>query len=120
MDIPAGLRLNLSSCAGEQISIVDVHLAAWLHELVTLSGGDARDNGIAAISRLEEHVGGGFALAKDAVPRAVPAVPAAASRSSSNPVTPVTATEPPKPKLAVLWDALTERPSWQKVFGVKG
>ncbi|KAH9046249.1 hypothetical protein EDB84DRAFT_1466864 [Lactarius hengduanensis] len=100
---------------GEQISIVDVHLAAWLHELVTLSGGDTRDNGIAAISRLEAHVGGGFTLAKDAVT----AVPATAPRSSSNPVTPATATEP-KPKLAVLWDTLTERPSWQKVFGVRG
>lgn len=99
---------------GEQISIVDVHLAAWLHELVTLSGGDTRDKGIAAISRLEAHVGGGFTLAKDAVT----AVPATAPRSSSNPVTPVTATDP-KPKLAVLWDTLTERPSWQKVFGVR-
>ncbi|KAH9178693.1 hypothetical protein EDB89DRAFT_1927998 [Lactarius sanguifluus] len=101
---------------GEQISIVDVHLAAWLHELVTLSGGDTRDNGIAAISRLEAHVGGGFTLAKDAVT----AVPAMAPRSGSNPATPATAIEPPKPKLAVLWDTLTERPSWQKVFGVRG
>ncbi|KAH9081630.1 hypothetical protein EDB83DRAFT_2333937 [Lactarius deliciosus] len=101
---------------GEQISIVDVHLAAWLHELVTLSGGDTRDNGIAAISKLEVHVGGGFTLAKDAVT----AVPATTPRSSSNPVTSATATEPPKPKLAVLWDTLTERPSWQKVFVVRG
>jgi len=100
---------------GEQISIVDVHLAAWLHELVTLSGGNARDNGIAAISRLEEHIGGGFALAKEA---AVPAAGTAAPRSSSNPMASATATEPPKSKLAVLWDALAERPSWQKVFGL--
>jgi glutathione S-transferase len=100
---------------GEQISIVDVHLGAWLHELVTLSGGDARGNGIAAISRLEEYIGGGFALAKE---DAVPAVSAAAPRPSSNPVTSAKGTEPPKSKLAVLWDALTERPSWQKVFGV--
>jgi len=101
---------------GEQISIVDVHLAAWLHEVVTLSGGDARNNGIEAISRLEEHVGGGFALAKDAV-TAVPTTP----RASSNPTTSATATEPlTTTKLAVLWDTLTERLSWQKVFGVKG
>lgn len=92
-----------------------MHLGAWLRELVTLSGGDARDNGIAAISKLEEHIGGGFALAKDA---AVPALLAAAPRPSSNPVASATAAEPPKSKLAVLWDALTERPSWQKVFGV--
>lgn len=101
---------------GEQISIVDVHVAAWLHELVTLSGGDARDKGIDAISKLEEHVGGGFALAKGAVP-AAPATP----RPSSNPITSGTATETATAaKLAVLWDVLSERPSWQKVFGVLG
>jgi hypothetical protein len=95
---------------------VDVHLAAWLHEVVTLSGGDARNNGIEAISKLEEHVGGGFALAKDTVPAAVPATP----RPSSSITTSATATEPPTTKLAILWDALIERLSWQKVFGVKG
>jgi len=100
---------------GEQISIVDVHLAGWLYELVILSGGDARNNGIEAISKLEEHVGGGFALAKDTVP-AVPAAP----RPSSNTPTSTTATKPPTAKLAILWDALSERPSWQRVFGVKG
>ena len=113
--IPHWTYPDLFLCAGEQISIVDVHLAAWLHELVTLSGGDARNNGIEVISRLEEHVGGGFALAKDAVP-AVPTTP----RPSSNAATSATATEPSTTKLAVLWDALAERPCWQKVFGVKG
>jgi glutathione S-transferase len=98
---------------GEQISIADVHIAAWLHELVTLSGGTARDKGIEAISKLEEHVGGGFALAKGAAP-AVSAGP------RPNPITSGTATETPTAaKLVVLWDALSERPSWQKAFGVK-
>lgn len=92
-----------------------MHLAAWLHELVTLSGGDAQGNGISAISSLEEHIGGGFALPKE---EAIPAVAAAAPRPSSNPMISATGTELPKSKLAVFWDALTERSSWQKVFGV--
>ena len=92
-----------------------MHLAAWLHELVTLSGGDARDHGLAAISKLEGHIGGGFALAKE---DAVPAAGTAGPRASSNPMTSATVGEPPKSKLAVLWDALAERLSWQKVFGV--
>lgn len=94
---------------------MDVHLAGWLYELVALSGGNARDNGTEAISKLEGHVGGGFALAKDTVP-AVPVAP----RPGSNPTTSATTTKPPTAKLAILWDALSERPSWQKVFGVKG
>lgn len=91
---------------------MDVHVAAWLHELVTLSGGNARDKGTEAISRLEEHVGGGFALTKVAVPPAVPTTP------RPNPITSGTATETATAaKLAILWDALSERLSWQKVFG---
>ncbi|KAI9509084.1 hypothetical protein F5148DRAFT_1190243 [Russula earlei] len=98
---------------GEQISVVDVHLAAWLHELVILTGGSARDNGTVAIARLEEHVGGGFAFTKD-----VPSLPASASpTTSSEGPPPAPAATGPRPKLAVLWDALASRPSWQKVFG---
>ncbi|KAF8506674.1 hypothetical protein F5888DRAFT_1791086 [Russula emetica] len=97
---------------GEQISIVDVHLAAWLHELVILSGGSARDSGTMAMARLEEHVGGGFAFAKDVV---LP-LPGA-SLDGSGPAPTTTAA---KAKLAVVWDALASRPSWQKVFGVEG
>ncbi|KAI0257113.1 hypothetical protein BJV78DRAFT_1160327 [Lactifluus subvellereus] len=100
---------------GEQISIVDIHLTAWLHELVILSGGNTQDSGAVAIARLEEHVGGGFAFTKDAVP-AVPAASVPRTTSSEG-----TAPAPPlEPKLAVLWDALAGRPSWQKVFDVKG
>jgi hypothetical protein len=100
------------SRAGEQVSIVDVHLAAWLHELVTLSGGSAQDSGAAAMARLEEHVGGGFAFAKDVV---IP-LPGATTDGS----VPAPTTTAAKAKLAVLWDALASRPSWQKVFGVEG
>jgi hypothetical protein len=88
-----------------------VHLAAWLHELVVLSGGSARDSGSVAMARLEEHVGGGFAFAKDV---ALPLPGASLDGSELAP----TATAA-KAKLAVVWDALASRPSWQKVFGVE-
>jgi len=94
------------------VSVVDVHLAAWLHELVILSGGSAQDSGTAAIARLEEHVGGGFAFAKDVV-LPLPGV----SLDGSGPAP--TTTTAAKAKLAVVWDALASRPSWQKVFGVE-
>ncbi|KAI0308231.1 hypothetical protein B0F90DRAFT_1681198 [Multifurca ochricompacta] len=102
---------------GEQISIVDVHLAAWLHELVILSGGTAQDSGVVAMSRLEEHVGGGFAFAKEGVSEAPTA---AGATTSSDGSTPALATTGSKSKLAALWDALAGRPSWQNVFGIRG
>jgi hypothetical protein len=101
-------------CAGEQISIVDVHLAAWLRALVTLSGGSIRDSGTAAIARLEEHVGGRAAFTKDVVT-------ASASRttdSDGSATAPTTTAS--RPRLAVLWDALATRSSWQQVFGADG
>jgi len=107
--------LAMPFALGEQISIVDIHLAAWLHELVILSGGSFRDSGNVAIARLEEHVGGGFALAKDVAPPQPVSAPR--TTSSDGPAAASTATAP-KSKLAVLWDALAARSSWQKVFGV--
>jgi hypothetical protein len=94
------------------MSIVDLHLAAWLHEIVILSGGSARDSGDVAVARLEEHVGGGFAFTKEVV---LP-LPTTGSDGSG----PAPTTTAVKAKLAVLWDALALRPSWQKVFGVEG
>lgn len=88
-----------------------MHLAGWLHELVILSGGSGRDSGTVATARIEEHVGGGFAFAKDVV---IPLPAAGLDGSGPGPTTTVT-----RAKLAVLWDALASRPSWQKVFGVE-
>jgi len=102
---------------GEQISIVDLHLAAWLCELVILSGGSVRDSGTVAIARLEEHVGGGFALAKDVAPPQLAPVPR--SMGSEGPA-PASTASAPKSKLAVLWDALAARTSWQKVLSNLG
>jgi hypothetical protein len=97
-----------------------VHLAAWLHELVILSGGNAQESGEVAIARLEEHVGGGFVFTKNALP-VVPASAAVPRTTSLEGKAPTPPTTGPKSKLVVLWDTLAERPSWQKVFGgVKG
>jgi hypothetical protein len=65
-----------------------------------------------AMARLEEHVGGGFAFAKDVV------LPLAGASLDGAGVAPTTTAA--KAKLAVVWDALASRPSWQKVFGVEG
>jgi hypothetical protein len=94
-----------------------MHLAAWLHELVILSGGNAQESGGVAIARLEGHVGGGFAFVKDAV--SVPASTAMPRATNLEEIAPTPSTTGAKPKLAVVWDALAERPSWKKVFGVK-
>ena len=89
-----------------------MHLAAWLHELVILSGGSARDSGAVAMARVEEHVGGGFSFAKDVV-LPLPGM----TVDGSGPAPTATAA---KAKLAVVWDALASRPSWQRAFGVEG
>lgn len=97
---------------GEQISVVDVHLAAWLAWLVELSGGSTQDSGAVAIAKLEEHVGGGFALPKDTV---APGARATGSEAA----TPTQAATAPAAKLAVIWDTVKERPSWQKILGTR-
>ncbi|KII86468.1 hypothetical protein PLICRDRAFT_144201 [Plicaturopsis crispa FD-325 SS-3] len=83
---------------GDQFSLVDIHLAAWLAHLVALSGGDASDDGATAIGKLEAHAG--IALPKDA------AVQDSAQRPDA----------PQQSKLAVFWTAVKEKPSWQKVY----
>ncbi|KAF5385320.1 hypothetical protein D9615_001504 [Tricholomella constricta] len=50
---------------GDQFSIADLHLASWLARLVRLAGGAYVDDGDTAIGKLEAHIGGSFALAKD-------------------------------------------------------
>ncbi|KAJ7071053.1 hypothetical protein C8F01DRAFT_1108877, partial [Mycena amicta] len=46
---------------GEQFSIADISLAAWLRKIVQLAGGGAGDEGLAT---LEGHIGGGFVFEK--------------------------------------------------------
>ncbi|KAF5375009.1 hypothetical protein D9758_000305 [Tetrapyrgos nigripes] len=83
---------------GEQYSIADPHLAAWLTRIVMLAGGSAEDNGSTVISKLESHIGNGLAIPK------IRAVAVAGEEAVS------------KSKLAEYWDAMKERNSWQKVY----
>ncbi|KZT30562.1 hypothetical protein NEOLEDRAFT_1185967 [Neolentinus lepideus HHB14362 ss-1] len=89
---------------GDQLSIADLHLAAWLARLVNLAGGDTNCEGDVAIGKLEKHVGNGFALPKD-----LQWTPP--QRDNSSEVKPVV-----QSKLAAFWDAVRERPSWKKVY----
>ena len=78
---------------GDQLSVADLHLAAWMARLVTLAGGATADDGRTAVGRVEARMGGGFLLPKDH--------PVHGRKES---------------KLAVFWDAMRERPSWKKIY----
>ncbi|KAK0465051.1 uncharacterized protein EV420DRAFT_1475290 [Desarmillaria tabescens] len=49
---------------GDQLSIADMHLSAWLASIVKLAGGAATDNGSAMVGRLQEYIGTEFILGK--------------------------------------------------------
>jgi len=87
---------------GEQYSLADPHLTAWLARVVSLAGGTASDNGITVIEKLEKHMGSSLALPTNS--QSPGSRPAAAEQPSA------------KTKLAVYWDAVKERPSWKKVY----
>ncbi|KAJ7487576.1 hypothetical protein B0H11DRAFT_2013961 [Mycena galericulata] len=74
---------------GDQLSIADLSLAAWIRGVVMLTGGAVGDDGTTAIGKLESAAG--FSLAKDFK---------AASVS----------------RLAAFWDAMSARESWKKVY----
>ncbi|THH19728.1 hypothetical protein EW146_g1481 [Bondarzewia mesenterica] len=93
---------------GDQFSIADIHIVAWLAWLIKLSGGSTMDNGADAIRKLEQHVGGGFRLPKDAFPPSSQA-PSSEGTTPTNPVA--------QAKLSIIWDNVKERPSWKKVYG---
>lgn len=93
---------------GDQLSLADLHLAAWLARLVKLSGGTISDDGNTAIGRIEAHTGPAFSLPKDlsvaeARRRAGLPIPDADSNERQN-------------RLAAFWDAVKERPSFKKVY----
>jgi glutathione S-transferase len=81
---------------GDQVSIADIHLTAWLIRLVKLAGGSSADEGNRAIGLLESHLGGGFRLPKDYEPQ----------RADGD-----------ESKLAAFWDVMKARGSWSKVYG---
>ncbi|KAK7468874.1 hypothetical protein VKT23_003373 [Stygiomarasmius scandens] len=81
---------------GEQYSIADPHLAAWLTRVVLLAGGSPEEDGNTVIGKLESHVGNGLSIPKTTKTVGEETV----SRS----------------KLAEFWDAVKQRDSWQKVY----
>lgn len=82
---------------GDQLSLADLHLAAWLARVCSLSGATMADNGETALAKLEAHIGNGFTLSKDFV-------------------TSATAPRPAQSKLAAFWDVMSIRPSWNSVY----
>ncbi|KAI0756942.1 hypothetical protein C8Q80DRAFT_1215734 [Daedaleopsis nitida] len=96
---------------GDQLSIADLHLAAWLARIAFLSGGTASDDGNTVIAKIEAHIGSGFTLPKDFSI-------AEARRRAGIPVNGTESTEQ-QSKLATFWDTMKERASWKKVYGTE-
>ncbi|KAI0825083.1 hypothetical protein BC628DRAFT_1375397 [Trametes gibbosa] len=94
---------------GDQLSVADLHLAAWLARIASLAGANAADDGNTAVGKIEAHVGDGFNLPKDF------SVAEARRRAGLAPNS-VDSTERQN-KLAAFWDAVKERPSWKKIYG---
>lgn len=93
---------------GDQLSLADLHLAAWLARLVMLSGGSISDDGNTAIGKLEAHITDGFSLQKDLSV-------AEARRRAGLPI-PDPETSERQNRLAAFWDTIKERPSFKKVY----
>ncbi|KAL7285348.1 hypothetical protein PYCCODRAFT_1434290 [Trametes coccinea BRFM310] len=93
---------------GDQLSIADLHLAAWLSRIAFLAGANASEDGNTVLGKIEAHVGDGFGLPKDFSV-------AEARRRAGLAATNVDSTERQN-KLAAFWDAIKERPSWKKVY----
>ncbi|KAK0478380.1 hypothetical protein IW261DRAFT_225543 [Armillaria novae-zelandiae] len=47
---------------GDQLSIADIHLSAWLARIAKLAGGAGTDDGSAVVEKLQHHVGTEFKL----------------------------------------------------------
>ncbi|KAI8995674.1 hypothetical protein BD414DRAFT_527757 [Trametes punicea] len=93
---------------GDQLSIADLHLAAWLARIASLAGAEASEDGNTVLAKIEAHIGEGFNLPKDFSV-------AEARRRAGLAATNVDSTERQN-KLAAFWDAVKERPSWKKVY----
>ncbi|KAI0375051.1 hypothetical protein BV20DRAFT_960106 [Pilatotrama ljubarskyi] len=93
---------------GDQLSIADLHLAAWLSRIAFLADANASDDGNTAVGKIESHIGDGFSLPKDFSV-------AEARRRAGLAATGTDSTERQN-KLAAFWDAIKERPSWKKVY----
>jgi len=93
---------------GDQISVADMHLAAWIARLGALVGATPTDTGAVVIAKLEAKIGGGFTLPKDFA--ALPDI----QRTPTAGVEAVA--EVPISKLGAFWDAFSQRASWKKWY----
>jgi len=91
---------------GDQISIADLHLAAWLARIVVLSGGRINEEGDVVVTRVESHIGSGIQFTRGFA--ALPATGGAPRQDGGHPAY--------QSKLAVFWDAMRERSSFRKVY----
>ena len=94
---------DLASRTGDQLSLVDLHVAAWLARIAKLAGATASDDGNTVTKKLETHVGGGFKLPEDFNV-------AEARRRAGLPNGNATPTDR-QSRVAAFWDAVKERPS---------
>lgn len=93
---------------GDQLSIADLHLAAWIARIALLCGATASENGTNVLGKIEAHVGDAFTLPKEFSV-------AEARRRAGLPASTVESPEH-QSKLAAFWDTMKERPSWKKVY----
>ncbi|KZT02674.1 uncharacterized protein LAESUDRAFT_729918 [Laetiporus sulphureus 93-53] len=93
---------------GDQLSVADLHLAAWLARIVMLSGGTIEEDGNTVVGKLEAHVGPGFTLPKG--------ISITEARRRAGLPLPETETDERQSRLAAFWDAMKERPSFQKIY----
>lgn len=95
MSVRSILRFPLISgdyiSPGDQFSIADLHLAAWLTRVVSLVGGTKDDTGETIVVKLEGYIGGGFQIPRGFVSEQ-------------------------QTKIGAFWDAVRERPGWKKVY----
>jgi hypothetical protein len=86
---------------GDQLSVADLHLAAWLAHIVKVSGGSSADDGTTAIAKLGAHIGPGFALPRNFV----------SQESGADGLRPNA-----QNKLAAFWNVIKQRTSWKKLY----
>lgn len=105
-----GLMLNHDCRAptGDQLSIADLHLAAWITRIAFLCGATASEDGAKVVGKIEAHVGDNLTLPKDFSV-------GEARRRAGLPATNIESSEH-QSKLAAFWDSMRERPSWKKVY----